>query len=297
MANEPNTLSNLKKPNRKYITRIAIGVGGLGLLYFIFQTLMYVSTDDAQIQAHTLMLSPKVNGVVKKVEISDNEKVKAGQVLVEIDSRDYANALTSAEAELTSLQAREKDAETSFHRIAELYRHQAVSKQQYDTAQATFQEQSRRLSGAQAQVEEARLNLAYTQIQAPTDGIIAKKSVEPGTLAIAGQPIIGFVEAKERWVVANFKETDLSQIKPGKTVIVKVDAISGKSFEGVVDSISPSTGSIFTLLPPDNSTGNFTKVVQRVPVKIRLMDLSDSDVELLRAGLSADVKVRIHSGG
>ena len=107
----------------------------------------------------------------------------------------------------------------------------------------------------------------------------------------AGVPLVGFVDAGERWVTANYKETDLSHIKAGAKAWIEVDAIKGRTFKGVIESVSAATGATFTLLPPDNATGNFTKVVQRVPVKIRFDNLSDADREDLRAGLSANVDV------
>jgi len=110
----------------------------------------------------------------------------------------------------------------------------------------------------------------------------------------AGQALFGFVSSKDRWVTANFKETQLASIKPGQKVTVEVDAVSGKKFQGEVDSIGSATGSTFTLLPPDNSTGNFTKVVQRVPVKIKLLNLTPADINRLADGLSAVVSVRVH---
>ncbi len=109
-----------------------------------------------------------------------------------------------------------------------------------------------------------------------------------------GQALFGFVGSSERWVTANFKETQIGRIKPGQKVSVEVDALSGKKFEGLVDSIGSATGSTFTLLPPDNSTGNFTKVVQRVPVKIKLPNLPAEDIDRLAAGLSAVVSVKVH---
>jgi membrane fusion protein (multidrug efflux system) len=146
--------------------------------------------------------------------------------------------------------------------------------------------------GVQAQVDQAKLNLENTKIRAPVDGAIAKKSLELGQLAAPGVPLIGFVGDSERWVIANFKETEIEGVKAGSPVSVDVDAIGGKTYKGTVTSLSAATGATFTLLPPDNATGNFTKVVQRVPVKIKLENLTADDLELLRAGLSAYVKVR-----
>ncbi len=149
------------------------------------------------------------------------------------------------------------------------------------------------VKSAQAQVNEAKLNLGYTRIIAPVDGKVGKKSFEVGMLAAAGQPLLGFVANQDRWVTANLKETDMDDIEVGKKAYVEVDAISGKTFDGVVESISPATGATFTLLPPDNATGNFTKVVQRVPVRIKLLNLTEKDIDRLQNGLSAEVKIRV----
>ena len=139
----------------------------------------------------------------------------------------------------------------------------------------------------------ANLNLEYTKITAPSDGKVGKRSFEVGMLASPGQPLLGFVEGNERWVVANIKETDMALVTEGKKASITVDAVPGKEFEGVIESISPTTGATFSLLPPDNATGNFTKVVQHVPVRIKLLNLTEKDSDRLQAGLSAEVKVRV----
>jgi membrane fusion protein (multidrug efflux system) len=145
-----------------------------------------------------------------------------------------------------------------------------------------------------AQLNQANLNIENTKIKAPVDGFIARKSVEIGQLATPGVPLIGFVSSTERWVIANFKETDLDDVKVGAKVDIEVDAVGGKSFRGEVESLSAATGATFALLPPDNATGNFTKVVQRVPVRIKITGVTPEDIERLRAGLSAVVKVHKH---
>jgi membrane fusion protein (multidrug efflux system) len=230
---------------------------------------------------------------VSKVLVLENQKVKAGEVLAQLDDRDYVTSYNQAIADLNSVQADLQDAESNYHRVQKLFKAAAVSHQQYDTAVARFHNLTSRLQADQYKADQAKLNLSYTQIQAPEDGVIAKKSVEPGMVVPPGQALFGFVSSRERWVEANYKETQLGKIKPGQKVDVSVDAISGKKYEGVVDSIGSSTGSTFTLLPPDNSTGNFTKVVQRVPVKIKLIGLSASDIDRLADGLSAVVSVRV----
>lgn len=266
---------------------------GITALYFIFQSIFYVSTDNAQIQARTVMLSPKVAGYVTRVNVEENQKVKAGDVLLEIDNRDYSNTTSQVESEKASLQARAEDARRNFSRIDELFRSGAATRQQLDTARATAQELSRKLEALQSQVEQAKLNLAYTQVRAPTNGTIARKSVEVGMFAPVGSPLLGFVSSESRWVIANFKENEIKNIAPGNRAHVEVDAIPGRSFEGEVESLSPATGATFTLLPPDNAVGNFTKVVQRVPVRVKLTGLNEQDIDQLRVGLSAEVKVRV----
>jgi len=262
--------------------------------YFLYQFISYVKTDNAQIQANTVMLAPKVSGYVLKADIREGQKVKADDVLVEIDDRDYQNSLKQLNGEYEAVKAQLRDAENNYSRISKLFKSDAVSQAQYDQAFANVSSIRAKHEALAAQVNQAELNIANTKIRAPVDGFIARKSVEVGQLAAPGVPLIGFVSSTDRWVIANFKETDLDDIRVGAKVDVEVDAIGGKSFHGEVESLSAATGATFALLPPDNATGNFTKVVQRVPVRIKLTDLNPEDIERLRAGLSAVVKVHKH---
>lgn len=145
----------------------------------------------------------------------------------------------------------------------------------------------------QVDVDAAKLNLSYTVITAPQDGLISKVNVQPGQFVQAGQALFSVVHSQSVWVVANFKETQLTKMKVGQKVSVYVDAYPKHKFEAIVSSFSPATGSTFALLPPDNSTGNFVKVVQRLPVKIEFTDKSDTLVNKLRAGLNVDVDVHL----
>jgi membrane fusion protein (multidrug efflux system) len=271
-----------------------LAVAVLAAVYFIYQAYRYEGTDDAYVQGHAVMLAPRIGGAVVKVLVKENEKVKAGQVLAQLDDQDYSTSYSQAIADQASVQADLEQAAQDYQRYTKLYQDQAISKSDYDAALAKYRNLTSRLKADQAKADQAKLNLGYTQILAPEDGTIAKKSVEVGMVVPAGQALFGFVSSNERWVEANFKETQLSRIQPGQKVYVDVDAVKGKSFEGTVDSIGSATGSTFTLLPPDNSTGNFTKVVQRVPVKIVLDNLSAEDIDRLAAGLSAVVKVKVH---
>lgn len=280
--------------NKKRILSIAGTVVALVLGYFLYQYISYVKTDNAQIQANTVMLAPKVSGYVLKADIREGQKAKANDVLVEIDDRDYQNSLKQLTGEYEAVKAQLKDAENNYARISKLFKSDAVSQQQYDQAFANVSAIRSKHEALGAQVNQAELNISNTKIRAPVDGFIARKSVEVGQLAAPGVPLIGFVSSTERWVIANFKETDLDDIKVGANVDVDVDAIGGKTFHGEVESLSAATGATFALLPPDNATGNFTKVVQRVPVRIKLTGLAPEDIERLRAGLSALVKVHKH---
>jgi membrane fusion protein (multidrug efflux system) len=269
-------------------------VAGLVVIasYFVIEHLLYVSTDNAQIDANTVMLAAKLGGYITKVNIDDGQRVKKDDILVEIDDRDYQNAYQQLSNQLVSLDARRKDAEKNFRRLQELYSKGAVSQAQFDSASATYAEVKAQYEALAAQVAQAQLNLENTKLRAPSDGIIARKAAEVGQLASPGVPLVGFVSSDGRWVIANFKETEIEDIHVGSKASVSVDAIGSRSYQGEVTAISPATGATFTLLPPDNATGNFTKVVQRVPVKIKITNMTDADLPLLRAGLSAVVKVR-----
>lgn len=279
--------------NKKNKILVVVGViAAVFVCYFAYEHFTYVTTDNAQIEAPIVMLAAKVPGYIVDVKVVEGQHVKKGEVLAEIDSRDYQNTLKQAESELASLESRRRDSERNYQRISQLYQQSAVSTQQFDTATANFAEVKSKYQGVSAQVDQAKLNLENTKIKAPVDGSIAKKSLEVGQLASPGVPLIGFVGDSERWVIANFKETEISGVKVGSTVDIDVDAINGKHYDGTVTALSSATGATFTLLPPDNATGNFTKVVQRVPVKIKFEHLQAADLEVLRAGLSANVKVR-----
>lgn len=145
----------------------------------------------------------------------------------------------------------------------------------------------------QADLDAAKLNLSYTVITAAQDGLVSKVNVQPGQFVQAGQSLFAIVHSEEVWVIGNFKETQLNKMTVGQKVIVKADAFPGHKFQAVVSSFSPATGSTFALLPPDNASGNFVKVVQRLPVKIEFTDKSDSLVKKLRPGLNVFVDVHL----
>ncbi len=150
-----------------------------------------------------------------------------------------------------------------------------------------------RLTETRADLAYAELQLQYTEVRAPIDGTISKKGVDLGQMVQVGQPLLALVPLHDVWVLANFKETQLGRVKPGMPVLVQIDTFPGKTFQGVVDSISAGTGARFSLLPPENATGNWVKVVQRVPVKIRLDPKEFGNPHTLRTGMSATVTVQV----
>jgi membrane fusion protein (multidrug efflux system) len=246
-------------------------------------------------------------------------RANAAEVTAQI-ARAQADVET-ASARIAQNAAQLKLARLDFHRMEQLVNTGAASTQALDEARATFEaaqaaqqsldsaraaaeaglaaaQTERAVALAQVQKAEAALSTAklqvdYTIIRAPSTGRIAKKTVEVGQRLQPGQPVMAVVD-DQVWVVANFKENQLAHLRPGEKVNVKVDAIDGQVFPGVVDSFSPGTGAEFSLLPPDNATGNFTKIVQRLPVKIRFTGESlAASASRLSPGLSAVVKVRV----
>ena len=269
-------------PGRKLAFRIAAGIALLIALIwgtaFLIHSYYYESTDDAFIEGHVVTISTKLSNTVRDVLIDDNYDVKQGDLLVQIDPRDYEVALHSAQA------AYDK-AKSDYDRDTALAGSKAISVQDLDATRAACDE-------AAAQLDQAKLNLEYTRITAPVSGRITRKNVEPGDYVETGQTLFSIVP-HEIWVVANFKETQLEHMRPGQPAIIRIDAFPGRVFHGHVDSLQSGTGARFSLLPAENATGNYVKVVQRLPVKI-LFDEPPDVQALFAPGLSVlpEVKVR-----
>jgi membrane fusion protein (multidrug efflux system) len=402
-----------KRPNRRTV-QLTTGIFAVlfvaGILYYLHAA-SRESTDDAFIDGSVITVSPRVAGHVAKVVVDDNRKVAAGDLLVEIDARDYqaklgaakaslqateatgrsrkidiqlttidtAAALDEARAAVTAAQSQESEARAQlafakaglgqakaeaaaaeaqyqqdsqdFKRYEEMARSNTISPQQLDHARtaaqmaaarqdaahskvatqqsmvrqakalvdarrAQLQQAKSRLAAAQsapvqvarsnsraessnsdiakeqAEVEQASLNLSYTKIYAPAAGYVTRKTVEPGVFVQVGQPLMAIVPT-DVWVIANFKETQLTHMKPGQPVTISVDTYPGVTFHGHVDSIQRGTGSRFSLLPPENATGNFVKVVQRIPVKIVFSRPAELTKCLLVPGMSVVPVVNI----
>jgi membrane fusion protein, multidrug efflux system len=337
------------RPSRQAIRRaafglvLAIGVAVAGDYgYDYLKTGRYLeSTDDAYVKADSTIIAPKVSGYIAKVLVSDNERVRAGQTLAEIDDRDFKTALEQAKADVAAAEAsvRNIDAQLELQqpiieqstadvaaadanlkfaqqeraRYDDLMKSGSGTIQRAQQTDATLRASSAQLQHAKsglvaaqrkvdvlttqraqaaAQLERARaaaqqaaLNLSYTEITAPVDGTVGARSLRVGQYVQAGTQLMALVPLDAVYVVANFKETQLTHMRPGQPVELSVDSFRDKTLRGHVDSLSPASGLEFALLPPDNATGNFTKIVQRVPVKIVLDDHSLTG--LLRPGMSA----------
>jgi membrane fusion protein (multidrug efflux system) len=269
----------------------------LGGIFWVW-SLRYEDTDNAYTAAHVASLSPKVAGLVTEVLVEENYRVKKDQVLVRIDRRDYDNALNSLKAELGSVDVSLALARKDLQRSKTLFSERAITEQQRDDDSTKVQQLERKADSLNAQIAQAELNLGFTEIRAPSDGTVGKKLIEPGMVVNPGQPLLSFVDAQAPWVVANFKETQLKKMKIGQRAEIVIDSIGGKVFEGEIESFSPGTGATFALIPPDNATGNFTKIVQRLPVRIRFNPESIRGFEdRIVPGLSAEATVYLIERG
>ena len=278
--------------HRKILKWSIIGLAGIYLIGMIYHGFCYVSTDDAFVEGHVIPISPKVSSHVSKVLVGDNQRVKEGEKLVELDPNDFEVRHQVAKADLEAAQAEAKQAKRDLERYTNLSKNNEVSKQQLDQAELRARTADARVSAAAARLRQAELDVSYTKILAPVSGYVTKKAVEEGAFVQIGQALMAIVP-DEKWVVANFKETQLTHMRAGQKVKIKIDTYSGKTFKGHVDSIQRGTGSRFSLFPAENATGNFVKVVQRVPVKI-VFDEQPDGKKPLGVGMSVvpEVKVR-----
>ncbi len=404
MSDSPVNVANAKQPANTrgrqraftifFIVLLVIGLGGF--LYWLHAR-QFESTDDAEVDAHLNPISARIDGTITHVYVDDNQMVKAGDPLVDLDPSDYKVALDQALAQLAqarsmvvaqqpnvpitqiesttnistggadvanaqaALAASERDRESAAAKVTEseannaraqadlaryklLIGKEEVSEQEYDQIVATakaqaatvtanqaalqaaaqtvdqrraqleeaqsrlaqyrrnapqqlairranVQSQQASANTAQAQVEEAQLKLSYSKITAPVAGIVMKRSAEVGAHISAGQQLLVIAQITDLWVTANFKETQLRNLKPGESASIHVDALN-QDFNGYVENIGGSTGAVASVLPPENATGNYVKVVQRIPTRIRFK-ANQSGLDRLRPGMSVEPEVRI----
>jgi len=316
------------------------------IIYYLYFIAPYEDTDDAFIEGHVTFVSPRVSGQVIRLLVRDNQQVKEGDLLVEIDPSDFEARVAQARANLASAQSQLEQAKAqvvvdeakvqqqkaivtadeadALRAEADRKRYLdvqglAVSQSQRDLAQAQARSSGANVEAARQQVKAAEaqvslsqasvetaaaglkqaeaslklaeLDLSYTKIVAPQNGRVARRTVEQGAYLQTGQSMLAIVP-EEIWVVANFKETQLTHMRPGQPVQIHIDAYPKQDYKGKVDSLQPGTGARFSLLPPENAVGNYVKVVQRVPVKIVFDESLDPQLDIA-PGLSVEPKVRV----
>lgn len=262
-----------------------------------------VTTDNAYVRADISQISAKVEGYVRAVPALENQSVHAGDVLVEIDPTDYQTrvsqlraALAQAEGQRSAQQAARAWAAAEVNRYRPLARDGILSParmQQIEIenrqAGAGLEAAEAAVAAAQAALDAAELDLERTTIRAPIDGVVGDRQVQVGQLVRSGSPLMSVVPLQSVYVVANFKETQIARFHEGQPVTIHPD-VANVRLTGTLESLAPASGSQFSIIPTDTATGNFTKIVQRVPVRIHI-DPDQPGAALLRPGLSADVTV------
>ena len=283
-----------------------VAVAGL-YLYMNMQD--YVSTDDAYVDANDVSISSKMLGRIIYLGTDEGDTVQAGQVLVRLDDNDLKAQEASAKAGLALAQqslpldqVNINRAQDDFNRDEVQYKGGIVTREQYDhaqkaleAAQAQYNIDLSKISSAKAQIGVIESQLQNTVISAPMSGVVAKRWVLTGDVVQPGQPVFTIYDVKNIWVTANLEETKLGHIHLNDPVEIDVDTYPGVKFYGKVFEIGNYTASEFSLIPPNNASGNFTKVTQRVPVKISIVDAppQDGSKPVLRPGMSVEVSVKI----
>ena len=286
---------------------------------------VFISTDNAYVKGHVTAVASRVPGPLLTVEVQENQLVKTGQVLATLDPRDFdareAEAsvgldqarVAQARAQVEAALSQKKLADLERARFTALFESDSIAKQKYDHAQSAaevagaqvqaalkqvaatqgmLKVSESKVAGARASAAAARLQRSYCTIASPCDGYVSRKMGEAGMVVAPGQPICAIVPLgqEELWIEANFKETQLKRVKPGQPVKLVADLDARTTFDGQVESLSAGTGAAFSLLPAENATGNWVKVVQRVPVRIKLQPGSDPDHKL-RLGLTVSAEI------
>ncbi len=259
-----------------------------GALYWL-QTRYYINTDNAYVNANIIQISPQVRGQVIKLNVQNNQFVKAGTLLFELDPVPFQVEIDKAKAQLTIAYATWKNAQSNTKRIIMLAKREALSAQERDNAIKNLQIATASLQLNQASLEQAELDLRNSKVFASTDGYISNMTQRIGSVVGAFRPLFVLISNEQYWVDANFKETELRNIKSGQTVKIVVDMYPSYIFKGTVESISGGSGTAFSLLPPQNATGNWIKITQRVPVKIRI--INPNPQYPLRIGTTATVTI------
>lgn len=328
-----------KRLMRRFVLLFVIPVlviAGVGFGYALGGR--YITTENAYVKSAKFAVSSDLDGRVSAVHVTENQRVRAGDVLVELDSRSHEIRLAETEADLArarsqvaslkadyraSLAELEETRARISHLESQTERYRSLSKRgiaasaQYEEAAADLSAAKRRVATQQERVKEALISIGgdinrpvekhplylaaaasrdqallwldYTRIIAPANGIVTAIHLEQGEFVEKGEPIFALVDDRETWVEANLKETQLTHVHEGLKAEIEVDAYPGVTWQATVQGIAPATGAEFSILPPQNATGNWVKVVQRVPVRLRL--LPNQDRPPLRAGMTAHISI------
>lgn len=260
-----------------------------GFWFFVAYKQSHPSTDDSYVQANVANISARVAGQVKTVNVKDNQYVKKGEVLFELDPILYQVKVKQAEATVEQQNSEYVNAKIQFERQKKLLKTNSTSQANYDTAQSQYMAAAAAVHAAEAELNQAKLNLSYTQVKAPADGYVSNFSLRPGDMLAQGDAEFALVESDSWWVQANYKETDLNKIRVNQPATIKIDMYPGQTFQGVVESISRGSGAVFSLLPAENATGNWIKVTQRFPVRIHIKNANPKFP--LRVGASSVVTI------
>ena len=309
-ANGNNIKSgSLIKQKRIWIPFLIILIAGIVFWFWYKGQLGYVSTDDAYIDGNKLSLASKMLGRITNLYTDEGDNVLKGELLVRLDStdliaqRDQAlNSLKLSKDNIQLAQVNLDKAGQDFQRAKQQYESKIIPKEQYDHAQsaldaakAEYNIAKTKIGTANAQLNVINTQLRNTEIYSPMSGVVAKRWVLTGDVVQPGQPIFSIYNLDSIWVTADFQETDLASIKEGEDVEIDVDSYPDNNFSGKVIQIGTNTASQFALIPPSNAAGNFTKITQRIPIKISIHPDGKSNSPLrLLPGMSVEVKIKVN---
>ena len=291
MANElKEKQQKLKKVRVRNIVLnlVCICLAGSGLWWtatYFWRYVNYEVTNDAFVDQYVAPLNVRASGYIKEVRFKEHQYVRQGDTLLVLDNREYQIKVKEAEAALLDAHG----SQDVLHSGIETS-HTNIAVQDANIAEAKTTGAEAAILRKEADLDLAKLNLSYTVLTAPYNGYMGRRTLEPGQYVPAGQTISYLVRNKDKWITANYKETQIANIYIGQQVRVKVDAVPGKTFHGEVTAISEATGSKYSLVPTDNSAGNFVKVQQRIPVRIDLEDVSPEEMAQLRAGMMVETE-------
>lgn len=261
-----------------FCTIVFIGIASVSYYWYIYLE-RYVGTDDSYIEADLFPVNSRIMGYMKDVNVEEGDSVRKGQVLASIDDADI-------DFELNYKKLKLQKAQNDLKRARQLHESRAISEFDLENAEANYKANLTDLEGTE-------IKLRYTKVLSPSDGVVAKRSVQPGQFVQPGQVLVVVVDNRRPWVKANFKETQIEHLRPGQDVRIWLDSYPNALIKGKVETIFPSSGAKLSILPPENATGNFTRIVQRIPVKI---SVEQQEKIYLRPGMSVQVSVDTESG-